>query len=66
MDMKFIDVFCGFLGFFYDVWVFRELLLFVDVERNRVLLFFGNFYLIGDVVYLFKLWIFIFVKILIV
>ena len=65
MDMKFIDVFCGFPGSLHDARVFRESPLFVDAERNRALLFPGNSHLIGDAAYPLKPWILTPVKILI-
>lgn len=57
MDMKFIDVFCGFPGSVHDARVFRNSPLFVDAERNRDLLFPGNSHLIGDAAYPLKPWI---------
>ena len=57
MDMKFIDVFCGFPGSVHDAWVLRNSPLFVDAERGRDLLFPGNSHLIGDVAYPLKPWI---------
>ena len=57
MDMKFIDVFCGFPGSVHDARVFRNSPLFVDAERNKDLLFPGNSHWIGDTAYPLKPWI---------
>lgn len=57
MDMKVIDVFCGFPGSVHDAQVFRNSPLFVDAERNRDLLFPGNSHLTGDAAYPLKPWI---------
>lgn len=48
---------CGFPGSVHDARVFRNSPLFVDVERNRDLLFPGNSHLIGDAAYPLKPWI---------
>lgn len=57
MDMKVIDVFCGFPGSVHDAQVFRNSPLFVDAERNRDLPFPGNSHLTGDAAYPLKPWI---------
>lgn len=56
MDMKFIDVFCGYPGSVHDARVLRNSPLFIDAEVNRDRLFPGNSHLIADSAYPLKSW----------